>query len=224
MKLSPTKQPQSVKTLRRKATGGEVLMQRPSQFVNQYLYSKNLLIVLFIAAVSSQGWILYTLGSIQHDVGAMQTISLIRPGLFREITMKWTEADVQKFQKHFLLDKYIHPILYSFFFCVWATYESNKNDIGAPIRFSSWLFLICLAGLFDITENTIHSYLLNASGGLSTASDFDIRLAALFATCKWLITIPTGLWLTFALINRIRTDRMLQKEQQEEETSDKKKD
>lgn len=159
-------------------------------------------VILLSFFVISQSWILITLAETGEDVGRLQTICLAHPrnpgAAARDILGNWTARDIQNFQRHFLADKWIHPILYSLFF-VSAFLHDLFHRQQKPEKRSQVLLgrsgsaIIFFAGLCDILENIRHSK-IQFRPALNAPDDILVE-ACVLASTKWIIMGAVSSWL-----------------------------
>jgi hypothetical protein len=152
--------------------------------------------LLFVVSQACIGVILGPV--VGRDLGLMQSFSLIQPSLFRELAAAWGPEERENFRRHFYLDFFIHPIIYSFFLLSWMTLEASQRQM-MPLRYDTWSGLIFLAGACDVIENAIHFAMLPE---LQKAGDAEIRAAAVFSIIKWLIAGATFAWCAASLFAR----------------------
>jgi len=162
-------------------------------------FTPKLVALLALLFTLSQAIIGAILGPVVgRDLGAMQSFALIKPSIFRELAAGWGADEVDRFERHFLLDFVLHPAIYSLFFVGWVALEASQRQV-IPLHYETWAGLIGLAGVCDVIENFIHWSMLP---DLTKAGDSEIRAAAVFSMMKWLIMVPTGVWCLSSLIAR----------------------
>ena len=162
------------------------------------------LVLLFFISQTAIGLILGPV--VSQDLGVMQTFALVQPSAFRQLASKWGPEEVMRFERHFVLDFFIHPVIYTAALVAWTALEASQRRI-IPLHYETWIGLIILAGTCDVIENILH---YNMLPHLDQARDSEIRAAAVFSMVKWLITIPTGVWCLASFVSR--RGRMLPKE------------
>jgi hypothetical protein len=156
--------------------------------------STKTVILLFLLFFASQLLIGMILGPVVgKDLGIMQTVAMINPQVFRDVTKNWGEDELKRFERHFIVDYWFHPLVYSITLAAWVCFEAERNLDGLPLGLPLHVIIpiIFLGGIFDVMENSIHYRLMP---NLTQASDEDIRLAALFSNMKWLICSTTLIW------------------------------
>ena len=164
-------------------------------------------VTLFALFVVSQGWILTTLAETGQDLGRLQTICLIHPrnpgDAAREILRRWTVEDIANFQRHFLVDKLLHPVLYALFFCSAFLYDlfnrQPKQKLERQLlmgRITS--AIIFFAGLCDILENSLHNQ-IQFEPVLHAPNDLLVG-ACVFASTKWAIMGVVSSWLIWRYV------------------------
>jgi hypothetical protein len=179
----------------------------PLNFVEELLAHGPVTVFLLGCFVVSQSWILWTLGASGHDVGRLQTICLLNPNpsstgmVARQILQQWTIDDIRRFQRHFVIDLWIHPVIYCLFLssALWhdlAKRQPQCKDFSRRItngRIAT--VLIFLGGIFDIQENIRHSS-IQFEPALE-ATDELLWKACGFATAKWALMGGVCGWLVW---------------------------
>jgi len=171
------------------------------------LASRLAVITLSAAFVLSQLWIIMTLGDTGKEVAKLQTVCLVHPGptstgiAAREILEEWTSEDIYNFQRHFLLDKFFHPVLYALFFTS-ALYhhlthdDRSKDNPHRALCGRIGTIIIFCGALCDILENIQHSS-INFDSGPFFASNDVLYGACVFASAKWVIMGTVAGWLSW---------------------------
>lgn len=182
-------------------------------FVENLLANRSTMVFLMGLFVVSQTWILATLGTTGPDVAKLQTVCLMKPSpsstgeAARQILEKWTSDDIARFQRHYILDLWVHPVLYALFFisaflCDWkkkneqSTNDSNKkqpNDETTVLLGRIVTILILIGATCDILENQRHSSIQFEP--TLEASDALLWEACLFASTKWVVMKSVAGWL-----------------------------
>lgn len=194
------------KLIERRPTGGEPLPRRPPFVLGTVASNLSLFVVFLVTYVVAQAWIASVIHDISPSILVFQTAALFSPQMFREAVKSWTAKDLANFERHFLLDKFIHPALYSVTLALFATREAFLNSTGIPrkLNYYVWMTMIFYGGLCDVLENHIHlSIVESTKGRLSEAKDFDIQLGAAFALMKWLLILPNVAWCVMSLYRRV---------------------
>ena len=154
--------------------------------------------LLFLAAVA-QGIIAWILGSkLSHKLVKMQTS--ISPDDFRHQIKLWSKDDVDKFQKHFVVDLILYPVLYTLFCISWLATEFRKRGFVGNSYFFVFSNVFIIGGLCDIIENIIH---FSNLPDFEKTPDTSIKIASLAALVKWAIMITGILSLVGASLIRI---------------------
>ncbi|CAB9515145.1 expressed unknown protein [Seminavis robusta] len=162
--------------------------------------------------VLSQGWIIMTLGETGEDVGRLQTMCLRYPTdpaatghAARQVLEKWTTRDIHNFEHHFLIDLWIHPILYALFYTSAFLHDlihrqenaNTESTINPVFVGRSGVLVIFSAALCDILENVRHKSITFDSNNGVIAPDQMMYEACVFASTKWFIMGAVSLWLLF---------------------------
>ena len=156
-----------------------------------------LLMVLFLVSQSTIG---YILGPIGHDLLQLQLFTLYKPSLFKEILNQWSAEEKMRFERHYDLDYWIHPSIYGSLFMAWLTHETAAAGYS-PYNYYLFLITPALAGFCDFLENSLQ---LGLAKGTYAMNNETIQLASFFATLKWSLIIPTGLWCLVTAVKRVR--------------------
>lgn len=175
----------------------------PSASLARTLGNGTLLKTLLAAFVVSQLTIAFILGPISNDLILLQLGALFKPELYEEVTSRWTTMDKLRFQKHFTVDFWFHPTLYGIIGLVAVTHETFRLGYS-PIPYALFACVPLVAGFCDIMENSLHYDMFMDH---SKATLHAVRLASLFATLKWMLIIPTGLWCASKGFSRIMAQR-----------------
>lgn len=165
-----------------------------------FLGSDVLINTLIFAFVVSQSAIGFLLGpKVGNELGLVQVGSLPFPQMFRDIVGGWTVEEQGRFRRHFVLDFWIHPTLYSLMFVALVTRETKLAG-KSPMPYFVFVSFILLAGTCDILENSIHHELIDHP---NQAPDAEIQKAGFFSLLKWAIVIPTFVWCGLTWRNRV---------------------
>ena len=162
------------------------------------LGSGYLVALLIFTFFVSQITILTILGPIGHDLGTIQVLSVFNPSAWYDTVNAWSPEDKMRFEKHFMVDFWFHPTLYSLMFMAWLTHETAS--IGySPIPYFLFLAVPAVGGFCDVMENSIHYNLIRFP---NAATDQAVRLGGFFSLTKWLLVIPVGIWCLSRFISR----------------------
>ena len=165
-----------------------------------------LLLALFVI---SQSWIIVALGDrTGKELAKLQTVCLIHPGststgeAARAILKEWTVDDIQNFRRHFLIDFWIHPILYALFFTSALLYhlnhdERSKDDPKSVLYGRIGAVLVFCGAFCDIAENIRHSSIDFGDSSHYFASNDVLWQACAFASTKWVIMGGVTGWLSW---------------------------
>lgn len=164
-----------------------------------------LLLALFVI---SQSWIIVALGDTGKELAKLQTACLIHPGYnatgeaARAILKEWTVDDIQNFRRHFLIDFWIHPILYALFFTSALLYhlthdERSKDDPKSVLYGRIGTLLVFCGAFCDIAENIRHSSIDFDDSSHNFASNDTLWQACAFASTKWVIMGGVAGWLSW---------------------------
>jgi hypothetical protein len=171
----------------------------PPSFMANTIGSPKVLQILIMVFALSQATIAFILGpKVGHDLGPIQILTFFQPNLFREITSQWGMDEKMRFEKHFIVDYWFHPVLYSLGFISWVTRETYVAK-RSPLPYFLFIAVPAVGGLCDIMENSIH-YDIMRNGFV--ASDESIQLASFFSLMKWFCVVPTGFWCLFTYLAR----------------------
>lgn len=180
-------------------------------FVENLLAEGSTMAVLLSIFVASQGWILMTLGETSTDLLQLQTVCMANPSpnrtgeIARKILETWTTADIKRFRSHYLLDMWIHPVIYALLFISAVffdlkTHQTNDKKYDATAAFHGRVIaiLIALGATCDILENQRHSS-IEFEPAL-VASDILLWEACIFASTKWVIMNTVASWLFWRFV------------------------
>jgi len=170
----------------------------PPPIVAKWLGSQPLLQLIMLVFLLSQGTIAFILGPVSHDLLGIQLLSMFDPNILRNTMARWSAEEKMRFEKHFMVDFWFHPLVYSLMFVVWVTLETSLTK-RSPVPYFLFIMVPIAAGLCDVMENSIHLTLLKT---MPAGSDNFIRMGGFFATIKWALVIPTGLWCLMAYLTR----------------------
>ena len=163
--------------------------------------------VLFCVALLSQVTIGIVLGPIANDLLRLQVRSAFYPETYREQLAAWSVEERARFEKHYDLDLWFHPLAYGSLFASWVTVETTKLG-HSPLPFWLLVLIPIVAGLCDIGENYIQSAYSRNPEDLSFEKS---RIAGIFAIAKWGLVVPVGLWCLHRSIKRTFFEKSLKR-------------
>ena len=159
------------------------------------LATKPACILLALAFLTTQTWIAVTLGKTGHKVGYLQTVCMLHPSAeatgkaARESLLEWTEQDIYNFRRHYILDTWIHPLVYALALTSAAMYDLKRRNHPQFVFYGRIAALLCFtAGLFDVRENLYHRS-IEFEPEL-VAPDDVLFPACVYASAKWIIVAP----------------------------------
>ena len=162
------------------------------------------LLALFVI---SQSWIIIALGDTGKDLAKLQTVCLVHPGsnstgaAARAMLEEWTTDDIHNFRRHFLVDFWVHPILYALFFTSALLYnlthdERSQKDPNSVLYGRIGTVFIFCGAICDILENVRHSSIEFDSHHYFASNDV-LWQACVFASTKWVIMGAVAGWLSW---------------------------
>ena len=162
-------------------------------YIRDLLATKQAFAVFVVAFLITQTWILLTLGESGHKVGFLQTVCLMHPSpratgqVARQfIQDEWTSQDIANFQEHFLLDTWIHPLVYALALSSAALYDLKRRNHPQRVLYSRIVMMIIFAGAgCDVVENIYHRSIQFEPE--LVASDELLFNACIFSCTKWFL-------------------------------------
>jgi hypothetical protein len=166
------------------------------------------------AFVATQTWVILTLGETGRGLFHLQTVCLTNPSpsqtgiAARTVLSTWTAHDMWRFQQHFLLDTWIHPLVYALLLTSLVSYDLARRNHPNRLFYSALIGGVIAFGAFcDVAENMYHREF--AFSPVLVAPDHLFFKACVFASTKWLILVcaVAGLLWKFLIAMPSKTDR-----------------
>mmetsp|Transcript_25655 Transcript_25655/g.39363 ORF Transcript_25655/g.39363 Transcript_25655/m.39363 type:complete len:197 (+) Transcript_25655:252-842(+) len=157
------------------------------------LSSKQGMFSFLAAFFVSQSWIAWTLGNTKPKLMRLQLSCLGSNSTATERTFlhDWNDNDYANMQRHFLLDLWIHPLLYG---AALASIALQKRASKQQQPYFHLVPYIVTGASCDIIENMLHFNALEATiqfhqhaATASTSIGFFLWLGSVFAMAKWTI-------------------------------------
>lgn len=138
------------------------------------------MVVFFAAFLVSQAIIVSILLQLGHSDPLVLQLTFSRT-VFVDILQKWGQTGIGIYKNHFYVD-YPHAFIYAGFLSSLIAYLSAGQD-REPVQVHLVLFsLPYVAGLCDLTENTLHLILL---ANPFAVPDTMVKISATITWMKW---------------------------------------
>lgn len=156
-------------------------MKERLQAYRHIISKNNILLGSLLLFFISQVTILSVTADLGRDFLGLQTT--LSSKVFLHIAQSWkTTGLINSYYQHFYLDFIIHPILYGVFISSLLAWTFDRKRISASADIL--LLLPFLASVLDITENSLHLYLLADFSRISAAI---VYFSGFCSWTKWII-------------------------------------